>query len=199
MDSRGPHGYAQAVMRTLVAVAAVALLGAEIAGSQVATDFSGRWVLEPPAIAPAPGAAAAPAGRPDQGTLARGDMGSGWGSPLTITQEGGRLIVEPAVFSRYDANPQPRFVFALDGSETRTTVMLGHATQTLTSRAEWVGQSLRVVTRYPGTDPDTGKPFATDVTRRLTLASPTSLVIEVTRAAALGGRETTTRSVYRKN
>ena len=126
-------------------------------------------------------------------------MGSGWGSPLTITQEGERLIVEPVVFSRYDANPQPRFVFSLDGSETRTTVMLGHATQTQTSRAERVGPDLRIVTRYPGIDPDTRKPFSTEVTRRLILESPTTMVIEVTRAAALGGRETTTRSVYRKN
>jgi hypothetical protein len=186
-------------MHTIGIVAAVALLGAHIAASQAPVDFTGRWVLEPPPAAPPPGSAPAPAGRPDQGTLARGDMGSGWGSPLTITQERGRLIVEPTVFSRYDANPQPRFVFALDGSDTRTTVMLGHATQIQTSRAEWAGRDLRIVTRYPGVDPDTGKPFSIEVTRRLILESPTSLVIEVTRAAALSGRETTTRAVYRKN
>jgi hypothetical protein len=37
------------------------------------------------------------------------------------------------------------------------------------------------------------------VTHRLRLESPTTLVIEVTRSAPLGGKVTTTRTVYRKS
>ena len=52
-----------------------------------ATDFSGQWTADPPA------------------EKAPGDMGSGWGSPLTITQDARQLIVEQALFSRYDLQP----------------------------------------------------------------------------------------------
>lgn len=167
---------------------------------QATTDFSGRWTIEPPAPpAPPASGSAAPALRPDQGTLARGDMGSGWGSPLTITQDAKQLVIEPAVFSRYDANPQPRLAYPLDGSESRNAVMIGHATQVRTSRAAWDGASLRITTTYPGIDPTSGKAFTTQVTHRLTLESPTTLVVEVSRAAALGGQAGTTRTVYRKN
>ena len=162
-------------------------------------DFSGRWTIEPPAT-PAPPAAGAPApaARPDQGRLAPGDMGSGWGSPLTITQTAIQLVVEQTLFSRYDANPQPRFTYALDGSETRNAVMIGHATQVRSSRAVWEGQGWRITTTYPGIDPRSGQPFTAEVTHRLTLESPTTLIVEVTRHAALGGQASTTRTVYRK-
>lgn len=174
--------------------------GASGVAFQAAPDFSGRWTIEPPAApAPPPADAAAPALRPDQGTLARGDMGSGWGSPLAITQDARRLLVEQTLFSRYDAAPPLRVIYALDGSETRNAVMIGHATQVRSSRAAWDGQSLRLTTTYPGIDPGSGKPFTTEVTHRLWLESPTTLIIEVTRGAAFGGRTTTTRTVYRRS
>ena len=126
-------------------------------------------------------------------------MGSGWGSPLTITQDATHLVVEQTLFSRYDIQPQPRFVYALDGSETRNSTMIGHATQVRVSRAAWDGQALRITTRYPGVDPGSGQPMTTEVTHRLSLESPTTLIVEATRGAALGGKETTTRTVYRKS
>lgn len=153
-------------------------------------DFSGMWTIEP---------AAAPAAPAVPGTPARGDMGSGWGSPLTITQSGSQLVVEQALFGRGDMQPPLRFVYALDGAETRNTVMIGHASQMRVSRAAWDGAALRITTNYPAIDPDSGKPFTTEVTHRLSLAAPASLVIEVTRGAALGGLPTTTRTVYRKS
>jgi hypothetical protein len=162
-----------------------------------APDFSGQWTIEAAPPVPPPGAAA-PAARPDQGTLARGDMGSGWGSPLTITQDAKQLVVDQTLFSRYDAAQQPRFVYALDGSESRNAAMIGHATQVRVSRASWEGQALRITTRYPGVDPSSGKPFTTEVTHRLSLESPTRLIVEVMRGAALGGKATATRTVYRK-
>jgi hypothetical protein len=153
-------------------------------------DFSGSWIAETPAAAAAtPGSPAPPL---------RGDMGSGWGTPLTITQSATELVVQHAFFSRYDLQPPLRFVYRLDGTESRNTSMAGHVTQTRVSRTEWDGQALRIVTSYPGIEPGTGKPFTTVVTQRLSLASPAQLVIDAVRSGVLGGRETTTRTVYRR-
>jgi hypothetical protein len=164
-----------------------------------AQDFSGRWTIDAAAATPAPSPGApAPAGRPDQARVAAGDMGSGWGSPLTITQDARQLLVEQTLFSRYDMSPPLRFVYALDGSESRNAVNIGHTTQVRASRTAWAGLSLLITTHYPGVDPGSGKTFTTAVTHRLTLESPVTLVVEVTRGAALGGKETTTRTVYRK-
>lgn len=175
------------VLLTTIVLVAAGTIGI---GAVQGTDFSGAWIAEvPAAAAPAPGTPAPPP---------RGDMGSGWGTPLTITQSATELVVEHALFSRYDLQPPLRFVYRLDDSESRNTTMAGHTTQTRVSRATWNGQALKIVTSYPGIDPGTGKPFTTVVTQRLYLASPTQLVIEATRSAVLGGRETTSRSVYRK-
>lgn len=152
-------------------------------------DFSGTWRVvappEPPATTPP--------------TPPRGDMGSGWGPQISVTQSPAELVILQPLFSRYDLQPPLRFVYALGGDESRNTVMAGHATQTRVSRAAWDGQAIRIVTRYPGVDPDTGKPFESEVTQRLSLSSPTELVIETFRRGALGGRDITTRTVYRKD
>ena len=119
-----------------------------------ATDFSGQWTADPPA------------------EKAPGDMGSGWGSALTITQDGKQLIVEQPLFSRYDLQPPVKTVYALDGTESRNTVMTGHATQTRVSRARWDAAAVVIDTTYPAIDPATGKSITTSVTQRLTLESP---------------------------
>jgi hypothetical protein len=167
-----------------------AIVFAVVLGMQ-APDFSGQWVAEASAAArPTPGA---PPPAP------RGDMGSGWGAPITITQTASELVVEQPIFSRYDLQPPLRLVFRLDGQESRNTVMAGHETQTRTSRASWEGQTLVIVTSFPGIDPDSGKPFTTLVTQRLTLESPTQLLIEAVRSGVLGGRDTQTQTLFRKN
>jgi hypothetical protein len=161
------------------------------AASQAHPDFSGRWTVEadaPPAAA-TPGTTAPPA---------RGDMGSGWGSPLTITQDASQLTVEYTIYTRYDLQPPLKFVYALDGSESKSTVMMGRGAEMRSSRTSWDGMALNITTIYTMPDPVTGKPFTTEVRQRLTLASPTSLVVEVTRSGALGGRQTTAKAVYRK-
>ena len=178
--------------RTMVLVV-IALVGWMSSGvtSQAPADFSGRWTLEPePAPAPAaPGTPAAPV---------RGDMGSGWGSPLTITQDPTKLTVEYTLYTRYDLQPPLKFVYALDGSESKNTVMMGRGTEVQSSRTAWDGAALNITTMFTLPDPVTGKPFTTEVKQKLSLASPTSLLVEVTRSGALGGRATTTRAVYRK-
>jgi hypothetical protein len=168
-------------MRVVLFIAAITL-----GVAQAPADFSGQRIVETPA-APAAG-----------GPPPSGDMGSGWGSTITVTQNATRLIVEPVVYSRYDLQPQPRLEYALDGSETRNTLMLGRGVQTLSSRAAWDGQRLRITTVHPYVDPASGKPLAVDVTQTLALESPTRLVVDATRSAALGGRPSTTRTIYTK-
>lgn len=174
----------------LIAVAFAAICAVvSVTGAQT-PNLSGNWSAEP-ASTPPP-AAGAPARPP------RGDMGSGWGTPLVITHTEAQLIVEHALFSRYDLQPPLRFVFQLDGSESRNTTMAGHATQTRVSRASWKGDTLNVVTLFAGVDPDTGKPFTAEMIQRVSLASPSQMVIETLRRGVLGGRDTSTRTVYSK-
>ena len=66
-----------------------------------------------------------------------GTMGSGWGSPLTIRLDGGTLVVDYPHFSAYDLQPPIRLTYALDGSESRNSVMLGHTTTPQRSRVAW--------------------------------------------------------------
>ena len=172
---------------------------------QAKTDFSGRWTSEPePSPAP-PAAGAAGAGAPARGAgagggrgPARGDMGSGWGSTITVTQDAARLTVEYAFFGRGDMQPPLRFVYALDGSETKNSVMMGRGMQVQTSRTAWDGAKLKITTLHMLADPATGKPTTTEVVQTLSLDSPTSLVVETTRAGVLGGAPVTTKTAYRK-
>ena len=125
-------------------------------------------------------------------------MGSGWGPTITITQDNARLTVEYAFFARGDMQPPLRFVYALDGSETKNTVMMGHGMQSQTSKAKWDGAKLAITTRHSFIDPATGKPATTEITQTLSLESATSLVVEATRPGVAGGAATTTKTTYRK-
>ena len=87
------------------------------------------------AVPGTPAAAAAP-----------GDMGSGWGSAITIAQDAKQLSVEYVFFSRYDLQPPLTFTYPLDGSEGRNTVMMGRGEQVESSRARWNGPTLIITT-----------------------------------------------------
>jgi hypothetical protein len=181
-------------MKPLIALIAVASV-AMVAGWQSRPDFSGRWVAEAEVV-PSPAAPGTPGTPP--APPPRGSMGSGWGSPITISQDAKQLVVEHQIFSRYDLQPPLRYVYALDGTESQYSIMVSHTTQVRRSRATWKGEALEITTRYPATDPGTGKSFTVEVTQRLFLESPTTLVVEVTRPGAFGGRPTTSRAVYKK-
>lgn len=170
--------------------------------AQSKPDFSGRWTTDPdPAAAAAALAAPARAGAPPAGTGqrggGRGDMGSGWGSTITITQDA-RLTVEYAFFGRGDMQPPLKFVYALDGSETRNSVMMGRGIQQSASTAVWQGDTLVITTIHAFPDPETGKTTGVEVKQALSLDSPTSLVVETTRRGLPGAQPSTTRTVYRK-
>lgn len=161
--------------------------------AQSPADFSGRWTLEAPAIATTPAVPGTPAA-----AAAPGDMGSGWGATITVAQDAKQMSVEYAVFSRYDLQPPLKFTYPLDGSEGRNTVTMGRGEQVESSRARWDGQTLVIVTTLHVADRDVSKPFTAELTRKLWLESPTTMIVEVNRAGALGGPPSTTRSVYRK-
>ena len=157
-------------------IAAASALGA--AGQQK-PDFSGRWTADP---APARGAA---------------DMGSGWGSPITITQDAAKLTVEYVFFARGDMQPPLRFIYALDGSETKNTVMMGRGMQIQASKATWGDGKLVIRTIHTFADPASNKPMTTEVTQTLSIDAGT-LIVETIRPGVMGGPPSTTRSVYRK-
>lgn len=182
---------------TRVALAVGVVVAAWAAGlsaqAPASVDFSGSWTLEAPVIATTAAVPGTPAA-----AAAPGDLGSGWGAALTITQDAGRLTVEYTVFSRYDLQPPLRFVYPLDGTDGRNVVMMGRGEQVESTRAQWQGQTLVLVTTSRVVDRAAGAPFTAEVTRRLTLESPTRLVVDVTRAGVLGGAAATTRAIYRK-
>ena len=168
-----------------------------LAQIQAPADFSGRWTTDPdPAAAAAAPAAGAP-GRGGRGA-ARGDMGSGWGSTITIAQNDKQVTVEYVFFGRGDMQPPLKFTYALDGSETKNSVWMGRGQQVQTSRAAWDGARLKITTQHTFSDPATKKPMTEEVVHLLSLESPASLVVETTRAGVLGGPPTSTKTVYRK-
>jgi hypothetical protein len=175
-------------LTNLLIGALVALLAVG-ATAQTRPDFSGRWTSEP-----------SPAGDGQRNASGEriGDMGSGWGPNITITQTAERMTVEYMFFARGDMQPPLRFVFALDGAETKNSAMMGRGIQTQTSKTAWEGDKLVIKTTHSFAGPETGQPLTSEVKQMLALESPTSLIIETTRGGVLGGPSSTTRTVYRK-
>ena len=152
--------------------------------AQQRPSFAGEWVAtdDRAATVAATGDAA----------FRRGDMGSGWGSTLTIAQTTDSVIVSYVFFGTYDLQPPIRLAFALAGESTQS-LMVGHATSELRSRISWRDSSLVITSAYAlprGIESRT----PAEVTRTLTLTSPTSLVVETARA----GSATPIRTVYTK-
>jgi len=174
--------------------AAIALFAISVM-AQARPDFSGRWAIEPEPSATAPGAR----GGGERGGGRMGDMGSGWGSSISIAQDANRLTVEYAFFARGDMQPPLKFVYALDGSETKNSVMMGRGIQLQTSRTAWEGDKLIITTVHGFENPANGQTMNVEVKRTLSLESPTLLIVETMRSGVLGGPPSTTRTVYRKN
>jgi hypothetical protein len=175
------HG---ALMRNLIVLAV--LLSAGTLNAQEHPGFAGRWTLA---------ADSAAGGRAGRG----GDMGSGWGSPLTITQDAATLTVEYAFFTRGDMQPPLRFTYSLNGAETKNTVMMGRGIQEQLSKTKWEGNRLIITTLHPFQDPSTGKTMNAEVIQALSLDSPTTLIVETTRVGVLGGPTSVARARYTKS
>jgi hypothetical protein len=173
----------------------LALLVCAAVGAQARPDFSGRWTSDPEPSAAAAGGQRGARGGGRAGARG-GDMGSGWGSSITITQDARQLTVEYVFFARGDLQPPLRFAYALDGSDTTSVVTMGRGEQRQTSTTAWDGGTLVITTVYPFTNP--GETLTGEIVRRLSLESPTSLVVEATRPGVMGGPSSTTRTTYRR-
>ena len=149
-----------------------------IAAAQAHPSFGGTWVRVDSAITGVTVAATGDA------AFQIGDMGSGWGTPLTITQSSDSLVVSFAHFVTYDGQPRLRYVFALDGGETVNRMMIGHAESAPRARARWEGATLGLTSRY-ATPPEVGA-APTEMRQTLSLDAAGRLVVETTRPGARG-------------
>jgi hypothetical protein len=166
-------------------------LAPAIAATQQRPDFTGEWTrvdstAERPSVASV-----------GDGAFRSGNMGSGWGSPLTIRQQADTLTIEYRFFSAYDLQPPLRFVFALDGSESRNAINIGHAELVERSRVAWRDSALVITTVYPTPNLGDGR-LTMEVRQVLALDSPTTLTVETTRAGVAGAPPTVTRTTYSK-
>lgn len=157
-------------------------------------DFSGTWT------ATASGDAAGGAGTSSS-------LGSGWGTSFTLIQDASTLVLKRMVFARADLQPAMTFLFALDGSETENTVMMGRGEQVQVSTTAWDGDKLVITTVYHVQDAGDGRRVTSEVKQTLSLQPqqagrtvwPPSLVIETVRSGVLGGPPSTARTVYDRN
>jgi hypothetical protein len=163
----------------------VALLLAPAGLTAQRPDFSGTWVRVVDSASARPSVAAV-----GDAAFQRGDMGSGWGSPLTITQRADSLIVEYVFFAPYDLQPPVRLAYAIDGSESRNDLMIGHATAAQRGRLSWAPSGVVVTSMHAGPD---NAPI--EMRQTLTLEAG-ALVIMTERAGMQGSAPTSTRVVY---
>ncbi|HEX6316893.1 MAG TPA: hypothetical protein VFZ73_18605 [Gemmatimonadaceae bacterium] len=173
----------------LLFLAALPMAMPSPAGAQSRPDFSGEWARVDSTAEQRSVAAVGDA------AFRTGSMGSGWGSPLMLRQQGNELVVEYPHFATYDLQPRLRFTYRLDGSDSRNAIMIGHAETVLRSRAQVRDSTLVITTTYQPVDGVSG---TIEVRQVLSLESPATLLIETTRTS--GGSSTPpTRTVYRRN
>jgi hypothetical protein len=176
---------------TIGCVVAVAL-AVDSARAQ-SPGLSGTWTV----IAPAREAGAAQGSSPP--TLsAHGDMGSGWGSPLTLRLDAASLTVEYSYFHARDNQAPFRLEYLLNGAESRNTLNLGRGPQLQVSRAVWQGERLVITTTHQFVNPRDGRPMTSETRQSLWLDAADTLLIESFRGGVLGGRSSTTRTRYKR-
>jgi hypothetical protein len=156
------------------------------ASAQPRPDYSGRWIAVPDAPATAPNTPSPAA-----------SFGSGLGPDITITQTAATLTIERAQFSPYDMQPPMRFIYALDGSDSRNTVNMGRGLQDATSRVSWQDGGLQLTTIYRVQD-SAGKPMTSELRQVFTLEGADTLIVAATRSAPPGGQAAPSRQVYKK-
>lgn len=175
-----------------IAIAWLAVAASTAAAQERHADFTGVWSLEDSA-AVAPSVAT----RGDA-SFRVGDMGSGWGSRITLTHEPDRLTVEHVYFSNYDLQPPLRYVYALDGTESINRIMIGHSVSEQRSRAAWQGEVLVITTRYAAPEMS-GSAQIAEVRQSLRMTAPDRLEIETTRIGVNGAPTTVTQTTYIRN
>jgi hypothetical protein len=174
----------------LVAALLLAVTGA---AAQPRADFRGTWTL-----APSDRAAGVATGSTPPTLSAQGDMGSGWGSEVTIGQDVSALTVSYSYFHPRDMQPPFAFRYLLNGAASTNVVNMGLGPQEQVSRVSWEGASLVITTTHRFVDPSTRQPITSETRQVLSLDTPTVLAIETTRSGVLGGEPSTTRTLYLK-
>lgn len=158
-----------------------------LAASQLSAqrpDFSGTWVRVDSA---APARTVAATG---DASFPRGDMGTSWGSPVTITQDANRLVLVFDLFTSYDLQPKVRLTYALDGSESRNSVITGQAAAPTRSVATWDGATLTIATQYPAPAGVNLPVGALDVRQEIALDAQGRLQVRTMRRGASGSPNT---------
>ena len=159
--------------------------------AQERPDFSGAW------SGPAPGP-------PAQSGGPQASLGNGWGDTFTIIHHSDTLTVERVLYRPRDYQPTLKFRYALDGSESRNTILRGRGMQVQTSTATWENDKLVITLLYDVSDVRESQAITCEVTQTLWLEPPrqavgeASLVIETNRCGILDGLPSTTRTVYTK-
>ncbi len=158
------------------------------AQAQVKPDFSGRWII--------PGGTPANTVILNKGGEQEPGMSNGWGHQIAIGQDEVLLTVKFDFFTSIDLQPPIRFRYALNGTKTTNSVMMGRGIERSTSTAFWHGDTLVIKTEQSFHNPDTGLEESFEVTRRLSLESPGQLRVETTFGGVLGGPPTVTSTKY---
>lgn len=174
---------------SFITSACLALLIATPIRSQSRPSFAGEWVR----VDSAPARVTT---NDTYETFRVGDMGSGWGSPITITQTPDSLVVEVVQFSTYDHMPKLRYAYAMNGAESLNTVMIGHAESVQRSRMAWTGNVLVITTAHRVPPGAAGKAEFIEVRQALSLDPNGGLRIETTRPGA--SAPNVVRTMYRK-
>lgn len=175
----------------VVLVVFAAAIVATGVSAQERPNFSGAW-------------SAPPSGPPASSGGPLASLGNGWGERFTLIQDSNRLTVEHVLYKPRDGQPTLKFRYALDGSESRNTILMGRGIQVQRATAAWKGDHLVITMVYDVPEADAGRSVRCDVTQALSLQTPqeaageVSLVIETTRCGVLGGLPTTTRTAYTK-
>ena len=178
--------------KRLCVLLAASLVAGATAGAQSRPSFAGDWVrLDSATTTPSIAAAG-------DVEFRTGDMGSGWGSPLTIRQSADSLIVEFTQFSAYDLQPKLRYAYALNGLESRNGIMIGHAESMQRSRVNWNGATLVIVTTHSAPIGPGGRTLNTETRQSLSIRDNGQLLIDTARFGVSGGPPNIVHSAYRK-
>jgi hypothetical protein len=167
--------------RFRVTATAMILAVAVSLGAQAKPDFSGKWVMDPPAAGPAGDSAGRAGGRGAGGGGAAGFQ-PGFGPEFTIKQDANTLTITRGG----QATP---LVYKLDGSESKNMVTRGGQQQEQVAKATWEGSKLVIATEvnFQGNTADQ---------RRVLSLEGANLVIEQTNPGRNGGGPT--KVVYKK-
>ena len=157
-------------------------------------NFTGTWTV-----------AELPAGISAGGEGPQAPLGSGWGDSFTLIHDPATLTVERVLYRPRDYQPTMRLRYALDGTESRNTFMMGRGMQVQVATAAWESDKLVITMVQDVPDVEERGTVTCEVRQTLSLEPPRqavgepSLVVETSRCGVLDGLPSTTRTVYNRN